>query len=131
MSKHPSYLLRALFVIAVVLFLAFSITAIALAEGTTPETPYTWEYIGTIAGAAAVTLILVQFLKLPLDRVWKIPTRFVVFIIASSLLIFARAILHGLTWPEMPLLLINAVIATTSALGMYEVTFAKMKKPEQ
>ena len=37
--------------------------------------PLTWTYLATIAGAAAFTLLVVQFLKAPLDKVWKIPTR--------------------------------------------------------
>lgn len=31
--------------------------------------PLTWAYLATIAGAAAFTLLIVQFLKAPLDRV--------------------------------------------------------------
>jgi len=39
-----------------------------------PNTPYTWEYLATLAGATAATLLIVQFLKVPLDKVWKIPS---------------------------------------------------------
>ena len=40
-----------------------------------PTEPFTWEYLATIAGATAATLLIVQQLKLPLDKLWKIPTR--------------------------------------------------------
>ena len=51
----------------------------------------------TTAGATAATLLIVQVLKLPLDRVWRVPTRAVVVVIAFSLMLAAQEATKGLT----------------------------------
>ena len=73
---------RVMFVVAIlVLTMLAAVGAYAEATdtGTAPDVsvgePLTWTYLATIAGAAAFTLLVVQFLKAPLDKVWKIPTR--------------------------------------------------------
>ena len=98
---------------------------IALAEGNLPTEPFSWEQLATIAGAALATLLIVQLLKLPLDKVWKIPTRIVVFVIAAVILILATYFTQGLTWGNALLTVINAVIVALTAMGGYELTFAK------
>jgi len=99
-------------------------TTVAMAEGELPTEPFTWEYLATIAGATAATLLIVQLLKLPLDKVWKIPTRIVVFVIAAIIMILAELFLHGLTLSSTLLTIVNAVIVALSAMGAYEMTFA-------
>ena len=116
---------KIVFEVAAVLML---IPVVAWAEGGTGETPYTWGMLGTIAGAAAATLLIVQFIKAPLDRVWHIPTRLLVYVIAAGLMLLSSAVMRGLTWPDVPLILLNAVVAATSAMGTYEMTFAKVDK---
>ena len=54
-----------------------------------PTQPVTWEQLATIGGAALATLLIVQLLKLPLDKIWKIPTRIVVFFISLVVLLLA------------------------------------------
>lgn len=107
--------------------------AAARAEATIPGVnapeggaPYTWELLATTAGATAATLLIVQFLKLPLDKVWKIPTRAFVLGIAFALMAGAQAIIRGLTWPDVPLVLVNAFVVALAAMGAYEVSFAKL-----
>lgn len=104
------------------------ISTVALAEGELPTDPFTWEQLATIAGATLATLLVVQLLKLPLDRVWKIPTRIVVYVIALAIMILATYFTAGITWQNMFLAAINSVIVALAAMGSYELTFAKMDK---
>ena len=90
-----------------------------------PSDPFSWEYLGTITGATMGTLLIVQLLKLPLDRVWKIPTRIVAYVISLILLLLATGFTMGLDWNTGLLTAINAVIVALAAMGAYEVTFAK------
>ena len=93
----------------------------------TPGEPLTWAYLATIAGATAATLIIVQFLKVPLDKVWKIPTRVFVYIVALALMLLGTAFTIGLTADTALLTAVNAFIAALAAYGSYEVTFKKLE----
>lgn len=93
-----------------------------------PTNPVTWEQLATIGGAALATMLIVQLLKLPLDKVWKIPTRIIVFCIAFIVLILATYFTDGLSWNTALLTIINAVIVALTAMGGYELTFAKLEK---
>ena len=127
-----------LFSIGILLFLAiFPVIILAepLAEAAVevvaseiPTQPVTWDQLATIGGAALATLLIVQLLKLPLDKVWKIPTRIVVFFIAFVVLILATYFTQGLSWNDALLTVINAVIVALTAMGAYELTFAKLEK---
>lgn len=108
-------------ILALVLML---LPAVALAESETLD-PFTWEYLVTVAGAAAFTLLVVQFLKLPLDKVWKIPTRVLAYLIALIVMVIATAFTSGLTLQNVLLAACNAFIAALTAMGGYELTFAK------
>ena len=90
--------------------------------------PLTWTYLATIAGAAAFTLLVVQFLKAPLDRVWKIPTRVFAYVVALGVMLVATAFTTGLTVDNALLVGVNALLAALSAYGAYEVTFGKIEK---
>lgn len=103
-------------------------SSVALAEGELPTEPFSWEQLATIAGAALATLLIVQLLKLPLDKVWKIPTRIVVYVIALIILLLATYFTTGLTWSNAALTALNAVIVALTAMGAYEVTFHKLNK---
>lgn len=94
----------------------------------TPGEPLTWEYLATIAGATAATLLIVQFLKVPLDTVWKIPTRAFVYLIALVLLLGGTYFTSGLTVNTALLTAVNAVIVALTAYGAYEVTFKKLEQ---
>lgn len=97
----------------------------ALAEGELPTDPFTWEYLATILGATAATLLIVQLIKLPLDKVWKIPTRIIVYVIALIILELATYFTTGLTVSTAILTALNSVIVALAAMGAYEMTFAK------
>ena len=102
--------------------------SVAMAEGELPTEPFTWEQLATIAGATLATLLVVQLLKLPIDKVWKIPTRIVAYLIALVIMILATHFTTGITWNNAILAAVNAVIVALAAMGSYEVTFAKLEK---
>jgi hypothetical protein len=91
------------------------------------QAPYTWEQLATIPGAIAATLLIAQYLKFPLDRVWKIPTRFLVLIIAFGLMTLARGMVQNLNWIDVPLIAVNAFVVALAAMGAYEVSFKKLE----
>lgn len=99
----------------------------ALAEGAADVQPHDWASLGTIAGATAATLMIVQLIKAPLDRLWKIPTRLVVYLIALVLMLVAQAFTGGLTWESGLLAAVNAAMVALGAYGAYELTFKKIE----
>jgi peptidoglycan/LPS O-acetylase OafA/YrhL len=118
--------MKKLFMVMLAL-LVLLLPVVALAEGELPTEPFTWEHLATIAGATMATLLIVQLLKLPLDKVWKIPTRIIAYVIALVIMIVATAFTVGLTWSNAGLAAINAVIVALAAMGAYEMTFAKLE----
>ena len=117
------------------LLIPFAALAEALVEVATevvaaeiPTQPVTWEQLATIGGAAMATMLIVQLLKLPFDKVWKIPTRIIVFVIAFVVLILATYFTQGLSWNTALLTVINAVIVALTAMGGYELTFKKLEE---
>ena len=101
---------------------------VALAEGELPTEPFTWEQLATIAGATLATLLIVQLLKLPLDKVWKIPTRIIAYVIALIVMLLATHFTIGLTWSNVGLAAINAIIVALAAMGAYEVSFKRIEE---
>ena len=102
--------------------------AASVVESELPTQPFSWEQLATIAGAALATMLIVQLLKLPIDKVWKIPTRIIVFLIAAVVMLLATYFTQGLSWNTALLTILNAVIAALTAMGGYELTFAKLEK---
>lgn len=97
-----------------------------IAESGLPTEPFTWSALGTIAGCTAFALLFVQLIKAPLDKVWKIPTRLLVYIVCLIVMILSVVFSgDGLTWASALLAAVNAVIPTLAAMGAYEVTFGR------
>lgn len=119
---------RLFFLLIVIALLLISATAIAEEIQTIPTDPFNWEQLVTIAGATMATLLIVQLLKLPLDKVWKIPTRIIVYIIALIIMLLALHFTSGLNWSDGVLAAVNAVIVALAAMGAYELTFAKVDR---
>lgn len=85
----------------------------------------TWEFLGTMSGATAAVLLVVQFLKAPLDKIWKIPTRYIVYVFSFLLLLTVEIVNKStITFDRIFLSLLNAIIVTIAAMGAYEVTFS-------
>ena len=104
--------------------------AASVVESELPTNPFSWEQLATISGASLATMLIVQLLKFPLDKVWKIPTRIVVFVIAAVVMLLATYFTKGLSADTAILTILNAVIAALTAMGGYELTFAKIEKKE-
>lgn len=104
--------------------------AASVVESELPTNPFSWEQLATISGAALATMLIVQLLKLPIDRVWKIPTRIIVFMIAAIVMLLATYFTKGLSADTAILTILNAVIAALTAMGGYELTFAKFEHKE-
>ena len=100
----------------------------ALAQEVGAVSAYTWEALGSMAGATAATLMIVQFVKAPLDKVWHIPTRLLVYLVALVLMLTAQYFSGGLNVESGLLAAVNAVMAALSAYGSYEVIFAREKQ---
>ena len=96
--------------------------------GTLPTQPFTWAALGTIAGCTAFALLFVQLIKAPLDKVWKIPTRALVYIVCLILMLASAAFSGGMTVESAALAVVNAVIPTLAAMGAYEITFGSNKR---
>lgn len=112
--------------LCLILLIALLIPVAAMAEGELPTDPFTWEQLATIAGATMATLLIVQLLKLPIDKIWKIPTRIVVYVIALIILLLATWFTVGITVQTGLLTAVNAVIVALAAMGAYELTFRKV-----
>ncbi len=110
------------------LILLLALPCAALAEETGGVQAYSWETLGTMAGATAATLMIVQLIKAPLDRIRKIPTRLAVYLVALALLLAAQGFTGGLDVQSAVLAAVNAVMVALSAYGSYELTFAKAGK---
>jgi cell division protein FtsW (lipid II flippase) len=127
--RNVKRLLTFLLVIVIVIFTSVLPVFAESPPGNVTEF-MSWDLLATSSGAVLVTLLVVQFLKLPLDKVWKVPTRFVVYLIALILLILYEVVTVGvLTFPRAPLIALNAVVVAVGAMGSYEVTFKKIEKP--
>lgn len=115
--------------VLVVAFLLIPAIALAATEAAGEiTTPLTWEYLASIAGATAAVLLIVQYTKVRLDKVWKIPTRLYVYVIALIVLSVATAFTTGLTWDSLLLVIPNAFVVAAAAMGSYEITYAKKDK---
>jgi len=87
----------------------------------------TWEFLGTMAGAISATTLIVQFIKIPLDKIWKIPTRYVVYIIALIILFLVEFFTGHIALERSILIMLNAIVISMAAMGTYEATFKKIE----
>ncbi|MDF2611149.1 MAG: hypothetical protein K0R92_2623 [Lachnospiraceae bacterium] len=90
----------------------------------------TWESLGTMAGAVTATTLIVQFLKVPLDKVWKIHTRYVAYIIAFIILLLVEIMNGRITPGNIILIALNAIAVSMAAIITYEATFKKVENKE-
>lgn len=79
-----------------------------------------WTNLGTLAGATAAVLLIVQYMKPLLP---KVDTRLMALAVALVILEAATAIAGG-GLQEYGLAILNAILVASSAMGAYQVTFA-------
>ena len=101
--------------------LTFPLCAQASSISSARESLFNWSELSTLAGATAATMLIVQFTKMPLDRVWKIPTRLLVLTVSFVILLLAQIFTAGLTPESLPLIALNSFIVAAASMGMYEV----------
>jgi peptidoglycan/LPS O-acetylase OafA/YrhL len=123
------------FICTIILFVLF-MTTVAIADDASIAEParnyLTWEFLGTMYGATAAVLLIIQFIKAPLDKLWKIPTRYVVYVISLLILLSVEYVLTGtLTFDRTGLILLNAVVVAMAAMGTYEATFRKVENKQK
>lgn len=95
-----------------------------------PTEFFSWESIGTFSGAVALVVFLVQLLKLPMDRVRRIPTQYIVYVVSLGVLLLAQAFvpaLGGLTWQSGILCVFNAALVALSAMSLYNVAIDRVE----
>ncbi len=126
-----SLALMALFLCLPVMVLAESTPTadVPAVQPSVPAAGYDWTALASVAGATAFTLLVVQFIKAPIDKLWHVPTRVIVYLIAFATLLIAQVFTVGFTVDGLALTAVNAVIAGSAAMGAYELTFAKTDKP--
>ena len=125
--KRILFAMLALYTVADVAQGAEAIEEVAQAGGL-PTEPFSWAALGTIAGCTAFALLFVQLIKAPLDKVWKIPTRALVYVVCLVVMLLSAVFSgDGLTWASALLAAVNAVIPTLAAMGAYEMTFGRKK----
>lgn len=112
--------------VAIVLGALLALPAYAETVDPAPAVPpYTWAALLTTAGCTAAVLMVVQYLKVPLDRVWRIPTRVFVLILSFAFMLAAKAFTSGVVLGDVPLLALNAFVVALAAMGAYENTFGR------
>ena len=80
-----------------------------------------WSLLATFSGAVGLTVLIVQLLKLPLDKVWKIPTRYLVFSVCFAIMLVAQYFIgDGLTLKIIVMSVFNAIVGTLAAMALYE-----------
>ena len=82
---------------------------------------FTYESLGTLAGAVAATTLVVQALK-DLPGLRALSPRLLSFLVAFVLLGLARLASASVTWSLLPLLALNALLVGSSAIGTYQCT---------
>ena len=115
--------MKKLLTVSILTFVCLLFPVAVLAEGNLPTDPFTWQQLATILGATTSVVLIVQAFKFPLDKVWKIPTRVLVYFISLIILLLATYFTEGLTVQSALLTALNAVIVMLAAWGAYEVTF--------
>ena len=88
---------------------------------------FSWEMLATLAGAAAATGLLTQFLK---GLFSKLPTQWLSYIIALVILLVATAATGGIgaDWTVWAIVPLNAVIVSLSANGAFSAVQRAAKK---
>lgn len=80
-----------------------------------------WDTLATFTGAVGLTVVIVQLLKLPLDKVWKIPTRYLVYVICFAIMLAAQYFTAKVITVEiLAATAINAFVGALTAMSFYE-----------
>lgn len=89
-----------------------------------------WDSLRDFSVMVGAVVVIVQLCKLSIDKVWKIPTQVIVYIISAVLALLTQAFAPtsgGLTWSTVVLALINAFFVAITAMYIYEHTIANVE----
>ena len=112
-----------LFILAMTAMLTIALPACA--EAAQPDAFFDWSYLATYSGAVAAVVFIVQFLKLPIDKLGHVPTRVLVYVVSLAVLLLAQLFTENAFTPEViALAVLNAVIVAFAAMGVYERAIA-------
>lgn len=87
----------------------------------------TIEFMGTMAGMIIVLNLLVQFFKPLIDKIKKVHTRYVVWIIAIILSVVYQLIVGKFTAESVFVMIINTIIITLASMKSYDLTIKKIE----
>ncbi len=112
--------MRIAFTALMLVMAALPVCAEAAQPGT--DTFFDWGYLATYSGAVAAVVFIVQFLKLPVDRIGHVPTRVLVYFVSLAVLLLAQLFTapKGFNVEVVALAALNAVIVAFAAMGIYE-----------
>lgn len=80
------------------------------------ESLFTWQALGTLAGAALLVYFVVQYTKALLDRLVHVPTDLYAVVVGALVLIGATAAQgEPLTWANVTLALANGFVVAATA----------------
>ena len=82
------------------------------------ENLFTWDVLGTYAGAVAAVGVITQLVK-GVPGIVKIPTQIVSYVIALVVMMCAAAFTTGLTASAAVLTVFNAAVVSLAANGVY------------
>ncbi len=86
-----------------------------------PDSFFTWDFIGTYAGAALAVMVIVEFTK-DLPGIKSIHTRIWSYIVAVVLLVLSSVFTGNIDAPTVLLCIVNAVVVAMAAVGGYDIT---------
>lgn len=92
-------------------------------------TPQDWISLmdmGTCGGIVLAVTVIVQFIKRDLDRIRKVPTRYVVLLISWGLLLTHRAVTGEITAGGLMLDFIHGFQVALTAIGTHQVARASL-----
>jgi hypothetical protein len=133
MKKKTQKILAFVFlVLALALVVLMTVPLVVYAEAVgdpaTPTSPFAWEYLLGVAGCSTLVLTIVQYLKVPLDGWYHIPTRILVLIISYIVILGAQYFTQTLSMSSAVLGIANAFLVAVTAMGAYELSFNKASK---
>lgn len=88
----------------------------------------TWDFLGGFVGMVAVVTLIIEFLKFQTDKVWKIPTRYLVYVISVVLLFITEYFTKGVVVEKIPLLFLNGILVTMTSMGVYDGIVKKIEE---
>jgi hypothetical protein len=96
-----------------------------------PEGLFSWDLLATLAGAAAITYLIVAYTKALVDRIWKVGTDLYAVLIGALVLIAATAATgQALTWASILLAVFNGFLVAATAGKMSDKAILESSKKQ-